>query len=129
MRRSLFAAAAALLLPFHSSLAQQANTAQMETINEIVQCMVQGLPKEWVTAYLIVDLEKPGDSIGKVRYLVARKSAEDKLEPFTPCDTDGPPMALIGLRNLEPPERRSWISARLILERDGTFRLNYDLPK
>ena len=63
-----------------------------------------------MTAYLIVDLQKPGDSTGKVRYLVARKSADSSPEPFTPCDTDRPPVALVGLRMLEPPERRGWIS-------------------
>jgi hypothetical protein len=129
MRRLLFAVAAGVLLPFHSSLAQEANKTQIETITEIAKCMAQGLPDDWVTAYLIVDLEKPGDSTGKVRYLVARKSTEASPEPFTPCDTDRPPVALIGLRMLEPAERRGWISARLILERDGNFRLNYDFPK
>ena len=134
MRRLLLAAAAAALVPavvvpLHSSLAQGANRAQVETITEIAQCMAQGLPDDWVTAYLIVDLAKPGDSTGKVRYLVARKSTEASPEPFTPCDTDRPPVALIGLRMLEPAERRGWTSARLILERDGNFRLNYDFPK
>jgi|SRR5262245_7256246 len=128
MRYLLLAAAAAVLVPFHS-LAQEANRTQLETVSEIAKCMAQGLPDDWVTAYLIVDLEKPGDSTGKVRYLVARKDAEAKPESFAPCDTDGPPVALIGLRYLEPPERRGWISARLTLERDGNFRLNYDFPK
>ena len=121
--------AAAVVVPSHSSLAQEANKTQIETITEIARCMAQGLPDDWVSAYLIVDLEKPGDSTGKVRYLVARKDAEAQPEPFTPCDTDGPPVALVGLRNLEPAERRGWISARLMLERDGNFRLNYDFPK
>jgi hypothetical protein len=129
MRRLLSAAAAAVLLPFHASLAQEANKTQIETITEIAKCMAQGFPEDWVTAYLIVDLEKPGDSTGKVRYLVARKDAQAPPEPFTPCDTDAPPVALLGLRTLEPAERRGWITARLILERDGNFRLNYDFPK
>jgi hypothetical protein len=129
MRRLLLAAAAAALVPFHCSLAQEATRAQIEAINEIAQCMARGLPEDWASAHMIVDLEKPGDSTGKVRYLVARKGAEDKPEKFTPCDTDGPPVVLIGLRRLEPVQRRGWISARLILERDGSFRLNYDFPK
>jgi hypothetical protein len=129
MRHLLLAVAAGVLLPFHSSLAQEANKTQIETINEIARCMAQGLPEDWATAYLIVDLEKPGDSTGKVRYLVARKSADSSPEPFTPCNTDSPPVALVGLRMLEPAERRGWISARLTLERDGNFRLNYDFPK
>jgi hypothetical protein len=129
MRRALFAAPAVALLWFHAGLAQEANPAQLETITEIAQCLAQGLPEDWASALMIVELERPGDSTGKVRYLATRKDAADKLEPFTPCDTDGPPVALIGLRTLEPAERRGWTTARLVVERDGTFRLNYDFAK
>jgi hypothetical protein len=128
VRRLLLAAVAAVLLPFHAGLAQEANTTQMEVISEIFRCMAQGLPEDWASAHMIVDLATPGDSTGKVRYLVFRKDAADKPESFTPCDTDGPPTALIGLREQEPVERRGWTTARLVLERDGSFRLNYDFP-
>jgi hypothetical protein len=128
MRRLLLAAAVVALVPFHAALAQEANATQMEVINEIFRCMAQGLPQDWASAHMIVDLERPGDSTGKVRYVVFRKDATDKPELFTPCDTDGPPKALIALREQEPVERRGWTTARLVLERDGTFRLNYDIP-
>jgi hypothetical protein len=129
MRRLLLAAAVAALLPFHAALAQEANATQMEAITEIFRCMAQGLPQDWASAHMIVDLGDPGDATGKVRYLVFRKDAEDKPEFFTPCDdTDGPPKALIALREQEPVERRGWTTARLVFERDGTFRLNYDFP-
>jgi hypothetical protein len=128
MRRLLLAAVVAALVPFHAALAQEANANQLETINEIARCMAQGLPEDWASALMIVDLERPGDSTGKVRYLLTRKDAADKFEVFTPCDTDAPPAALIGLRTLEPAQRRGWTTARLVLERDGTFRLNYDFP-
>src|SRR4051812_42902063 len=128
MRRLLLAAVAAALLPFHAGLAQEANATQMEAISEIAGCMAQGLPQDWASAHMIVELERPGDSIGKVRYLVFRKDAADKPESFAPCDSDGPPKALIGLREQEPVERRGWTTARLVVERDGTFRLNYDFP-
>jgi hypothetical protein len=128
MRRLLLAAVVAALVPFHAALAQEANASQMEVISDIFRCMAQGLPQDWVSAHMIVDLERPGDSTGKVRYLVFRKDAEDKPEFFTPCDTDDPPKALIALREQEPVERRGWTTARLVLERDGKFRLNYDFP-
>jgi hypothetical protein len=128
MRRLLLVAAAAALLPFHAALAQQANATQMEAITEIFRCLAQGLPEDWASAHMVVDLERPGDATGKVRYLVFRKDAKDKPEFFTPCDTDGPPKALIALREHEPAARRGWTTARLVLERDGTFRLNYDFP-
>jgi len=128
MRGLLFAAAAAALLRFQAALAQEANANQMQVINEIAGCMAQGLPQDWASAHMIVDLAQPGDTTGKVRYLVFRKDAADKPESFTPCNTDGPPKALIALRDQEPAERRSWTTARLVVERDGTFRLNYDFP-
>ena len=128
MRRLLLAAVVAALVPFHVALAQEANAAQMEAISAIFGCMAQGLPQDWASAHMIVDLEHPGAASGKVRYLVFRKDAEDKPESFTPCDTDVPPTALIGLREHEPVERRGWTTARLVLERDGSFRLNYDFP-
>lgn len=129
MRRLLLAAVVAALVPFHAARSQEANATQMEAISEISRCMAQGLPQDWVSAHMIVDLERPGDATGKVRYLVFRKDAEDKPESFNPCDTDGQPKALVALREQEPVERRGWTSARLVLERDGTFRLNYDFPK
>jgi len=121
--------AAALLAPLQPLSAQEANQTELEAITEIAQCMVEGLPENWVTAHMIVELSQPGDSTGGVRYLVARKDAEDKLEPFTPCDHDRPPSILVSLRGVQPVERQGWTTARLVVERDGKFRLNYDFPK
>ncbi len=121
------AALALLLAPFGAG-AQQADTAEQETVTGIGQCLVQGLPDDWVAAHMIVDLPSPGASTGKVRYLVARKGAEDNLESFTPCDTDMPARMLVELRDKQPLERQGWTSVRLVVERDGAFRLNYDFP-
>lgn len=122
------AAAALLLAPFGAA-GQQADTTEQETITGIGRCLVQGLPDDWVAAHMIVELPSPGASTGNVRYVVARKGAEDKLEPFTPCDTDMPARMLVELRDKQPIERQGWTSARLVVERDGAFRLNYDFPK
>jgi len=122
------AALAALLAPFGAP-AQEASEAEREAITQIAQCMVAGLPDDWVAAHMVVELPSPGAGTGGVRYLVARKDAEDKLEAFTPCDTSKPAHTLIDLRESQPRERQGWISARLVFERDGSFRLNYGFPK
>jgi hypothetical protein len=124
-----FLLAAAALLPFHSAVAQEANQNEAQAVTEIAQCMAPGLPENWVSAQMVVQLERPGESTGAVRYLVARKDAEDRLEPFTPCDTDLPASILVGLRGVQPAERQGWTMVRLVVERDGSFRLNYDFPK
>ena len=129
MRRFVVAAAAAALSPLSAVFAQEANQNEMQAVSEIAQCLAQGLPENWVSAHMLVQLPGPGESTGGVRYLVARSDAEDKLEPFTPCDTDLPADILVGLRGAQPAERRDWTSARLVIERDGSFRLNYDFPR
>src|ERR671930_1668791 len=116
---------ASILLAARGAFAQEANRIEMDTINEIAQCLVAGLPEDWVSAHMRVQLPNPGAITGGVSYLVARKDAEEKLEPFTPCDTDEPANLLIGLRATQPPERSGWTVARLVIERDGNFRLNY----
>jgi hypothetical protein len=128
MRHFVLAAVAALL-PFHHGFAQEANQNEMQAVTEIARCMAQGLPDNWASAQMILDLAGPGESTGAVRFLVARKDAEDKLEPFTPCDTDLPAQILVGLRGVQPADRRGWTSARLVVTRDGDFKLNYDFPK
>jgi hypothetical protein len=124
-----FLLAAAALLAFHPAMAQEANQNEAQAVTEIAKCMAQGLPENWVSAQMMVELKKPGESTGAVQYLVARKDAEDKLEPFTPCDTDLPASILIGLRGVQPADRRGWTTARLVVTRDGNFKLNYDFPK
>jgi hypothetical protein len=129
MRHFFLVAFAAAVFAARAAWAQEANQNEMQAVTQIAQCMVEGLPDDWVAAHMLVELSAPGDSTGGVRYLAARKDAEDKLEPFTPCDTEKPAKMLVGLRELQPPERRGWISARLVVERDGSFRVNYEFPK
>jgi len=128
MRWFLLAACIALLVAARGVAAQEANPKEMDAISEIARCLVEGLPDDWVTAHMVVKLRTPGASTGGVRYMVARRE-EDKLESFTPCDTEKPANILIGLRETQPQERRGWIAVRLSVERDGSFRLNYDFPE
>lgn len=118
----------ALLVPFWAG-AQEASDTERDVVTQIAQCMAEGLPDDWTAAHMVVELPSPGASTGGVRYLVARKDAEDKLETFTPCDAQKPAKMLVDLRDKQPLDRQGWTSARLVFERDGSFRLNYDFPK
>ena len=128
MRRLLLAAVCTALFALPLG-AQEANRAETQAVNEIVQCLVEGLPSEWVSAHMVVELATPGGSTGGVRYLFSKKEGGGELEPFTPCDSQTPANILIELRRSQSYERRNWTGARLVLQRDGSFRLNYDFPK
>jgi hypothetical protein len=123
------AAALLLVVLTHAASAQQAAPREVESVAEIAQCLLQGLPDDWLRAVMEVTLKAPGDSTGAVRYGVARQGAEGELEDFSPCDTRRPAAVLVAMRAHQAAERRGWTTARLTLERDGSFRLDYDFPK
>lgn len=120
---------ALLLAAASGAPAQEASKSQTKVVQSVVECLAAGLPEDWTRAEMIVELAQPGASTGDVQYLVARKDAEDKLEPFTPCDFRKPARALLETRKSQPRARRGWTSAKLVLQRDGKFALNYEYPK
>ena len=121
--RRLFVLLAAAILAVPAALAQPASPTELEIVTDIAKCLVRGLPQDWVTAHMEFKLDSPGATRGDVFYQVARKGAEDKLESFTPCDPEMPPNLLLRLRGTQ--EKQDWRVAKLVVERDGSFRLNY----
>ena len=111
------------------ALAQAASKAETRAVSTIVECLIQGVPEDWLRVEMIVELPKPLAESGDVLYLVTRAEAEDKQEPFTPCDVRQPARTLIEARKALPSSRRNWTAAKLVLLRDGKFGLNYDYPK
>jgi hypothetical protein len=111
------------------SIAQEASPDETRAVSAIVECLVEGVPQDWVRVRMFVELEKPGAETGNVVYEVAREDAPDKFEEFQPCDTRKPARLLLEARGSQAPERRGWNGARLLLQRDGKFGLSYDYPK
>lgn len=123
---ALLAASAAALAQVPGPTASEAET---EAATSIVKCMVAGLPEDWRMAVMEVNLEKPLDETGAVRYLVGRGDATTASEPFQPCDPKQPALTLLEARKLQPEARRGWIGARVTVFRDGRFGIYYGYPK
>jgi hypothetical protein len=109
--------------------ASEASLTENETVIEIVKCMMAGLPEDWSVAAMEVNLEKPFDATGDVRYFVARGQDTKPAEPFTPCDVAQPARTLIEARKTQPRERQGWIGARITVFRDGKFGIRYGYPQ
>ena len=118
-----------LLLLCAGAGAQTASPAESEAVTGMAPCLVQGLPDDWVRIYMVVELARPGDESGGVRYLVSRRGTPDQAEPYTPCDTRAPALALLALRAQQGPERGRWTGARLVLRPSGNFDLRFDYPE
>ena len=110
---------------------EQREAAEFENraMAEIVDCLVQGLPEQWYRASMEINLEKPFDETGSVRYGFARSESEPPVEPFEPCDVKRPARTLIELRSRLPRERQGWIGAQVTVLRDGRFGIRYGFPK
>ncbi|HEY3076998.1 MAG TPA: hypothetical protein VGJ74_17650 [Burkholderiales bacterium] len=106
-----------------------ASLAETDAVARIAECIVVGAPPDWQRLYMVIDLAKPGDETGKVRYLAMRASTQDAPVAYTPCDTRKPATILLEARKRQTPERKGWIGARLTLHESGKFELNYDYPK
>jgi len=109
--------------------AQEASKKETAAVQSMLACLIQGLPEDWQRAEVTVELAKPGAATGDVAYLVSRTGAEDKPEPFTPCDVRKPPRTLLDARKTQAPGRRGWTRAQLVLQRDGKFGITYEYPK
>jgi hypothetical protein len=106
-----------------------ASEAENRAVADIVDCMVQGLPENWYRATMEINLDKPYDETGSVRYGFARDAETAPSEPFQPCDVKRPARTLIELRNLLAVSRRGWIGVEVTVLRDGRFGIRYGYPK
>lgn len=112
-----------------STFAQNASISETNAVARIAECLVQGAPNDWQQLYMVIELEKPGDETGNVRYLARRAADPDHPVAYTPCDFKKPAVILIEARKRQVPDRKGWIGARLVLHEDGKFELNYDYPQ
>jgi hypothetical protein len=119
----MLALAAAPALAF----AQGASISETNAVARIAECLAQGAPGDWQRLTMVIELAKPGDETGNVRYFAT--GADGAPQAYTPCDTRKPALTLIEARKSQAPERKGWISARLVLFEDGKFELHYDYPK
>jgi hypothetical protein len=109
------------------AMAQGASASETAAVGRIAECLAQGAPGDSQRLTMVIELAKPLDETGEVRYFATGPTGEPRA--YTPCDTRKPALILLETRGAQPPERRGWISARLVILGDGKFSLHYDYPK
>jgi len=121
-----FCLAASLVLAAPVSIAQKANTTQVDTVTAVAECLAVGLPKEWKQLQVIVDIRRPYAETGGVLYLVTL--TDGRVVPFEPCDPRLPPAKLIELRDGQPDAERGWTKVTLTMKPDASFDMKYEYP-
>jgi len=103
--------------------------AEQRMVADVLNCFIVGLPEGWRQATMEVNLAKPHDETGSVRYVFTSEENTTPSEPFEPCDVKLPARYLIELRSKLPESRRGWIGAQVTILRDGRFGIRYGYPK
>jgi hypothetical protein len=110
--------------------AQQASEEETSLLQEIAQCLAAGLPHDWRQAEMLIELKNAEAETGDVRYLMMRNLSGGQLEPFLPCnERQAAHDLVVGMRKLQPAEKRGWKGARFVVYRNGKFDLTFDYSK
>src|SRR5262245_50066022 len=105
------------------STAQQANKEVVTAVSAVAECLALGLPREWKTLRVVIELQQPLADTGAVRYQVTMP--DDSVQPFTPCDPHLPPVKLLELRDSQNEKERGWTMLILSMKPDASFDLKY----
>ncbi len=94
-------------------------------VEQIFSCLAPGLPSDWKRTWVVVSAE----AAVTAKFYVTTSYRDEDAEEFTPCNVPEVARRIAGLSDLLPPEQRRWKSARLVIDNEGAFALNYDYAK
>jgi hypothetical protein len=97
-----------------------------KTVEQIFSCLAPGLPQDWKRTWVVVT--SAANSVTAKFYATTSLRREDG-EEFVPCNAQEITRRITGLNDALPPEQRGWTSARLTIDSEGAYELNYDYSK
>ena len=94
-------------------------------MEQIFSCLAPGLPSEWKRTWVVVSAE----TAATAKFYVTTSYRDEDAEEFIPCNVPEVARRIAGLSGSLPLEQRNWKSARLMIDNEGGFALNYDYAK
>jgi len=106
------------------------NGPDPQVFKDILDCMADGLPKDWQKAWVVVTwiernvFSKERTYEAKFRYATSLRDSTG--EPLAPCKGHEVSDAVVTLNQYLKPEQRNWTSATFTFLRDGHYDVKYD---
>lgn len=94
-------------------------------VEQIFACLAPGLPADWKKTWVVVSAE----AAATAKFYVTTSFRDEDAEEFVPCNVPEVARRIASLSDALPPGERRWKSARLIIDNEGAFALNYDYAK
>jgi hypothetical protein len=95
-------------------------------VEQIFSCLAPGLPSDWKRTWVVVS-NVGAAATAKFYYSVTLR--EDDAEELVPCNAQEITRRITGLTAALPLDQQQWKSARLSIDNEGAFALNYDFAK
>ncbi len=95
-------------------------------VQQIADCVMQGLPPDWAKAQIDVREVGRTDTQRDFEAIYSYEDSAGKAGAFTPCDKREPAMNVYKLNGALEPAKRNWVRATLVLSKEGRFELQYD---
>jgi hypothetical protein len=94
-------------------------------VEQIFSRLAPGLPSDWQKTWVVVSAVPSGAA----KFYVTSSYRDEDAEEFTPCNAAEVAHRIASLSDASPLEQRRWTSARLLIDNEGGFALNYDNAK
>ncbi len=101
-------------------------------IENIFACLSPGLPQDWKKTWVVIT--DVVDAAGKehkfeAKFYFATSLRDQEGEELVPCNSQEIARRITGLNDNLPADRRSWRTARLVIDSEGEFELTYDYAR
>ncbi len=95
-------------------------------VEQIFSCLAPGLPSDWKRTWVVVS-NVAGATTAKFYFSVTLR--EEDAEELVPCNAQEITRRITSLSAALPADQQGWKSARLSIDNEGAFALNYDFAK
>ena len=95
-------------------------------VEQIFSCLAPGLPQDWKRTWVVVT---GAETAVAAKFYVTSSYRDEDAEEFVPCNVQEIARRIARLSDALPPEQRRWRSARLAIDSEGVYEINYDYAK
>ena len=95
-------------------------------VEQIFTCLAPGLPSDWKKTWVVVIHSEP---VATAKFYFTTSYREEDAEELVPCNAQEITRRITGLTAALPVDQQRWKSARLSIDSEGAFALNYDYAK
>jgi hypothetical protein len=95
-------------------------------VEQIFSCLAPGLPSDWKKTWVVVTHSEP---VATSKFYFTTSYRDEDAEELVPCNAQEITRRITSLTAALPVDQQRWTTARLSIDSEGAFALNYAYAK